>query len=394
MVDIYKDRKYISFGADGINPLGIIRSLGQMGIKTDVIRDRVSSHLASIDKSRYVNKVFYSDSNEESLKILLDNYSSEELKPVLFFTYEGNCSILDENYDSLKDYFIFYNAGIQGGLGELNKKDVQLRLAEKCGIRVPKYEIVNKGDLPKHVPYPVFTKTLTSTESGWKSDMFICHDEKELIDAYKSIHASSIMLEEYIDAPYEFDLKGFSINGGEQIYLTYQKIWNFKDSKHRWMMYFEPCKNEEIKLQLINLIRSANYSGIFDAEFLQKENGELVFLEVNWRTGMYNYNHTSAGVNLPFLWAKSTIDGRIDYDAITPTIAKYSAMDEMTFNDVCHSPKLIFQWIKAIHNADFVFYYHKKDLVPCFFAWLHFFKRRFTNSVQKINAFVKKNDRG
>lgn len=384
MKDIYKDRKYIIFGADGINPLGIVRSLGQEGIKTDIIRDKVSGHFASVNTSKYAGKVFFADSNEDAYKILTENYGNEELKPVLFFTYEGNSNFCDELYDELKDKYIFYNAGKKGALTRLNNKEIQCQLAKECGIRVPRYEIVHKGELPKHVPYPIITKTLTSTESGWKRDMIICQNEQELLQAYTEILADDIMIEEYISAPNEFDLKGFSINGGEQIYFTYQKTWHYKDLSKRGLMYFEPCNNEDIKAKLTAFIRKANYSGIFDAEFMQKENGDLVFLEINWRTGMFNYNHTAAGVNLPYLWAKSTIDGKIDYGSIKPILQSYVAFDEMSFADVLRHPSTLFQWLKAIKQADMLYYYHPDDKKPCRVAWKHFFERKVLRLITKI----------
>ena len=64
-------RKYIIFGGDGINPLGIVRSLGEVGIESDIIRFRESAHLATIETSKYVRNAYYGDTNEELLTILL-----------------------------------------------------------------------------------------------------------------------------------------------------------------------------------------------------------------------------------------------------------------------------------------------------------------------------------
>lgn len=221
--DNYRNRKYVIFGGDGINPLGVIRSLGQEGIKTDVIRLRDSAHLASVDTSMYTGKSYLVETSDDVLQTLLDHYGNEKQKTVLFFTDEGHSEICDNLYEQLKEKFIFYNAGKNGGVNHLNDKEVQCQLAQACGIRTPKYEVLKVGQLPTQVPYPVITKTLTSTEGRWKKDMIICHNEEELKTAYQEIEAERIMVEEYFDAPNEFDLKGFSINGGEQIYFTYQK---------------------------------------------------------------------------------------------------------------------------------------------------------------------------
>ncbi len=379
-----QNRKYIIFGGDGINPLGIVRSLGEVGIETDIIRFRESSHFATIETSKYVQKTYYGDTSDELLTILLTNYGNEKLKPVVFFTDEGNEACFDSHYNELKDKFICFNAGVENGINNLLNKEFQCQLAEQCGIIVPIYEVLETGVLPTKVPYPVITKTLTSNDGRCKKDMIICQNEEELKSAYSEIQAEQIMVEEYINGTNEVDLKGFSIRGGEQIYYTSLKKWNYKDTQHKWLMYFEPCHNEELKLKLSKLIRKANYSGIFDAEFMQDTNGDLVFLEVNWRTGMYNYNHTREGVNLPYLWAKSMIDDNIDEKKIIQSKVPYSAMDEISaFADVLRHPKLFIKWTKSVISADVLYYYNKKDIKPCLISWWHFLKRKFHNFFHK-----------
>ena len=384
MEQIEQNRKYIIFGGDGINPLGIVRSLGEIGIKTDIIRYVESEHFATVEKSKYVNKAYYGTTSEELLDILLENYGNESLKPVVFFTDERNEAFFDSQYNTLKEKFIFYNAGVENGINNLLRKDVQCELAEKCGIKVPRYEVLDTGVLPTTVPYPVITKTLTSNDGRWKKDMMICHNEDELKAAYKEIQAKQIMVEEFVEGTNEVDLKGFSIRGGEQIYFTALKKWKYKDQGHKWLMYFEPCRDDELKNKLTDLIRKANYSGIFDAEFIQAHNGDLVFLEVNWRTGMFNYNHSVEGVNLPFLWTKSTIDGRIDEKNILPSQEPYTTMDEIgTFADVLRHPNLFIKWLFALKKADILYYYNKRDQKPCSIAWGRFFKRKIRNAFCK-----------
>ncbi len=384
MEDNKQGRKYILFGGDGLNALGIVRSLGEIGIRTDIIRTKESPHIATIEKSRYVNKAYYGTTNEDLLNILLEKYDKEDLKPVVFFTDEWNEACFDSHYNKLKDKFICYNAGVENGINVLLNKDVQNRLAIECGFRIPIYEVLETGILPSKVPYPVITKTLTSIDGRWKQDMIICHNEDELKKAYLKIQAKQIMVEEYIEGTNEVVLKGFSIQGGKHNYFTFLKKWNYKDLKNKWLMYFEPCRDEELKTKLSNLIRKANYSGIFDAEFLQDNNGELVFLEVNWRTGMYNYNHTIEGINLPYLWAKSTIKGQIEEKTIILKQEPYTTMDEISaFSDVLRCPKLFFKWLKTIKKADMLYYYNKNDIRPCLTAWIRFGKRKVNNLLCK-----------
>lgn len=384
-MDNLHSHKFIIFGGDGINALGVVRCLGDMGINSYVIRLHPTEHIPPIETSKYVLRTWLAKTPEDVLSILLENFSNEAEKPILFFTDELHAEVFDRHYDELKDKFISYNAGHSGGLIKLLDKAYQCELAEECGIKVPKYEIVNKGDLPKNVPYPVITKTITSNEGRWKRDMIVCQTPEELQEAYKEIVADRLQIEEYIDSTNEVDLKGFSIRGGEQIFFTHLKRWHYKDPAKGHLMYFEPCKEKVFKAQISQLIQKANYSGIFDAEFIQDKKGDLYFLEVNWRTGMYNYNHTFEGVNLPYLWAKSTINGCINENEIKIKDINYTTLCELTsFGDALRHPKLIANWIQEMRNADVLYYYNKNDKYPCFVAWCKFFQRKVRNILRKV----------
>ena len=376
--------KFIIFGGDGINALGVVRSLGETGIKSYVIRLDPTKHIPPVDTSKYVIQTWLAQTPQEVLSILLSNFSNEKEKPILFFTDELHTEIYDKHYDELKDKFISYNAGQSGELIKLLNKAYQCELAHNCGIKVPQYEIVNKGALPTKVPYPIITKTITSNDGRWKQDMIICQTPAELQEAYKEIVADKLLIEEYIDSTNEVDLKGFSILGGEQIFFTHLKRWNYKDPSKGHLMYFEHCRDDEFKEKICNLIKRANYSGIFDAEFIQDKKGNLYFLEVNWRTGMYNYNHLHEGINLPYLWAKATLDGYIDKNAINVSTKKYTTLSELSsFGDTLRHPSRLLKWIKEMRQADVLYYYNKKDIKPCIVAWWRFIIRKIHNIVKR-----------
>lgn len=382
MADILK-HKYVIFGGDGINAIGVVRSLGEAGIKPYVIRLHPTEHIPPVETSKYVVKAWLAKTPQEVLDILMENFSDEKEKPILFFTDELHTEVFDAHYDELKDKFISYNAGRSGGLIQLLSKAYQCELARECGIKVPEFEVVEKGVMPTKLNYPVITKTLTSNEGRWKRDMIICDTPEKLQEAYKEIVADRLLIEEYIDSTNEVDLKGFSISGGEQIYFTHLKRWHFKEPSMGHLMYFEPCKDEELKEKIRQLIRRANYSGIFDAEFIQDKQGNIYFLEVNWRTGMYNYNHTHEGINLPYLWAKSMLDNHIDEQTIQVKQKKYTTLCELTsFGDTLRHPSHFFAWLKEMKRADVLYYYNKHDLRPCVVAWSRFLMRKCRHILQ------------
>ena len=96
---------------------------------------------------------------------------------------------IEKIYISLENKFFFFNAGRQGKINELLNKQVQCRLAEECGLAIPRQEVVDTGVLPKTLKYPVLTKTLKSTMGRWKEDYYICEDEEQLLTAYQSIQS-------------------------------------------------------------------------------------------------------------------------------------------------------------------------------------------------------------
>lgn len=383
-IEEVKKHKFIVIGGDAVNALGIIRSLGEVGIKTHVLGEWEHNHRAALSKSRYVESVDVAQGNDEIYRVLLEKYGNEVYKPFVFFTWEGHETFCDQHYDELSKHFYVYNAGSQGALNQLLSKTFQCELASSCGIRVPQYKVVPKCTLKHGIKYPIITKTVSSFIPSWKSDMIVCYDEQELQNAYEKIEADSVIIEEFIEGVCEVDLKGFSINNGQDIFFTHLKIWKKKEDKIN-LMHFEPCKDEEFKKRLAQLIQKASYNGIFDAEFIQDKEGNIFFLEVNWRTGMYNYNHTLEGVNLPYLWAKSTIEGHIDTSAIIVKPIKYIAFDEISsFADCLRHPKLLLYWWRQYRSADVLYFSNKLDPKPTRVFWRNMLRRKFAKLLKKL----------
>ena len=69
----------------------------------------------------------------------------------------------------------------------------------ECGLQIPKEELLEVGQMPKTLKYPVFTKAATSAKGGgWKDQAHICNNEDELRKAYTQIHADNILVQEFI----------------------------------------------------------------------------------------------------------------------------------------------------------------------------------------------------
>lgn len=208
---------FIIISGDTGNALGVVRSLGEAGIKPVLIYFVEETHLPTLIKSRYLSVVHKVYSYDEGIELLLEKYKGYDPKPFVYTCDDSIESVIDSRFDELKDSFFFFNAGEQGRINHLMNKKVICDIAESCGFRVPKNEVVKKGDMPKTLSYPIITKTLMSIMGAWKADSYICQNEDELRDAYGKIEATDLILEEFIDKKNELALEGFSVNGGNDV---------------------------------------------------------------------------------------------------------------------------------------------------------------------------------
>ena len=67
-------QKVLVVGDDGINSLGIIRSLGEVGIKSDAIITSSNNKRVHLLKSRYLGRGYVIPKNEEDLLDALLDY--------------------------------------------------------------------------------------------------------------------------------------------------------------------------------------------------------------------------------------------------------------------------------------------------------------------------------
>ena len=132
---MYKDHLVIVFAIDHYNPLGVIRSLGQNGIRPIYIAIRHRVELGV--KSKYVSKVYQVDSVEEGYQVLMDQYGEAYKtgkKPFVLFSDDKSVGYFDLHYDEVKNRFICFNAmHTQGRIMEFMDKKNILDLAKKHG---------------------------------------------------------------------------------------------------------------------------------------------------------------------------------------------------------------------------------------------------------------------
>lgn len=373
------NNEFIVFCTDHYNPLGMIRSLGEKGIEPIVVL--INYRRGLISKCKYIKKLHKVDAIEEGYQLILSQYGSYmEKKPYLLTADDKITSYLDHHFDELKDKFVFFNAGERDRISYYMNKFHINQLAEKHGLKVLNSVVVDKGDVPSDLEYPVITKSIASTVGGWKDDVFICKSPEELKEAFNKIKSPQVLLQKYIVKKNELCLDGFSVNGGSDVFISIASNYTYiLPGAYSNAMILKNFKDQDLKQRIDAMFAEIGFEGIFSMEFLIDENDQLYFCEINFRNSTWSYASTSVGMNLPFLWAQSMHNKGI-INGIYREIPKgYTAIVE--FEDykvrVKSGEMNVIKWLKELLHADCVFYYNKKDMLPFFSVFTGKIRRLF-----------------
>ena len=366
---------HIVLCGDNLNALSIVRSLGEVGIKPIVILLK-GNPIQLVAKSRYVGKMHTSSSFDESLDVLR-SYSDTVCKPFVYTSDDDHQSLLDQHYDELKDGFYFFNAGQQGRVTYFMDKDKICDAAKECGFTIANGEVLQRGELPKSLKYPVITKTLNPCDSGWKRDVGIYNSAEELAEAYPQMISKSLLVQEYIEKKNELSMQGFSVDGGAIVYLPFKRqYFRFTKTTYGSYCYYRTYDDDDLRQRITNLIRLVGFSGNFEIEFIEKHDSSLVFLEINFRHALSNYASTVGGINLPYEWAKATLSHSVE--GLKPTKEYFTALFESKdYASFVQTGKMsLFHWLKDFFAADSYYLWNRRDMRPVLSFYVGKIKRK------------------
>ena len=364
-----KRHLHIVLCGDNINAVSILRSLGEVGLRPTVIMVD-EGHVPLVSKCRYVGKLIQTKSFDESLQQLLI-LSDPQCPPFVYTSDDNHQSLIDLHYDELKQGFYFFNAGEAGRVTHFMDKNNICLAAKECGFTIAESEVLKPGQLPQHIHYPVITKTLNPYEDGWKRDVGIYHDPESLAKAYTQMVSKTLLVQEYIVKKNELSMQGFSIDAGRIVYLPFKRqYFRFTDSAYGSYCYYKTYQDDDLYNKIVALLRMIRFSGNFEIEFLEKQDGSLVFLEINFRHALSNYASTIGGINLPYEWAKATLLHSVD--GLHPTKDYFTAINEFKdFNTFVKSGKIgLLPWLKDLVTADSYYLWNKHDPKPLFSFYL------------------------
>lgn len=358
------NQSVVVFATEHYNTLGLIRSLGEAGIRPDYIAVRGKAKVAS--NSKYINKLYDSKSIEEGYEILLQQYGKEANKPIVLCMEDKVLGIMDEHYDEIKDKFIMFSSGQKGRTLEYMNKYKILELAKKHGLHTLDTIVVNRGEIPEGLMYPVITKSISPTVGGWKSDVHICENETELREAYDHVLSPQVVIQRYIEKKNEYCLDGISFNKGTSVFISIESTYNYLiKGYYSPYMTVKPFVNQEMQKALNHMFAEIGFEGIYSIEFLIDQNDRYFFSEINFRHSTWGYASTVAGMNLPELWIEGMLKGKLP-DHAKKEFKPFTAMVEPIDYQkrVVERNMDVKRWVADVLGCKCLFYYNKNDLEP------------------------------
>lgn len=299
--------KAVIIGDSTHNTLSIVRSLGAEKIPF-ILLLKSDDDYCNVLRSKYVRRnEVHVIKNTKECGNLLDKIIEVD-KPFLICTFDEAAEWVDEHEESLSQKFVTPCRGKH--IGNLFNKDEQCKLAQECGLTVPKTIIFDREDAYPltDADYPVILKPLYST-GGEKSDIHICRNAD---DFKKALAASSdcctFVIQEFIEKEYELDCIGVVTENDILISGAVQKIRHYPHLIGAGAYgFFRPMSELDVNSSgLTKFLKRSNYHGPFSVEFVHAA-GKNYFMEVNFRNEGLAQVSTAAGANLHALYVNDAM---------------------------------------------------------------------------------------
>ena len=365
-----KQSKVIIIGGNHHNTLGLIRSIGEKGLPVYLFLEHQDNlDTCNLRFSKYITRMYHLKGENEILSLLKRDFWEEEDRPVILCASDASICLLDEHYDTLKDKFVFFNAGIQGRISHFMNKANMFSAAEEAGFVTIKTWYLCKGDsIPSDITFPCFSKARNSALDG-KYSIGINYSIDDLQEKLKC--GRNLLVQEYIEKDFEININGFSYNHGESVLIdaVCRKIRDYTDRQSQYEVLENKSLHPLVDYHAIRkLVRIIGYEGLFSVEMMIK-NGVFYFLEINLRNDAMGYLYTSAGYNYPYLWYRYGID-QLDGGALElPKLNKpIYIMQWSDFSDVFHKRLSLSHWLKDLSRTRAFFVLNLRDPKPFLFV--------------------------
>lgn len=350
------------------NSLGIIRSLGEKDIPVIYIN---LSNGGYGESSKYTFKTYRTPEEETAIvETLLKVIDENKGKPVIFTACDKAAFAIDNSYEVLKNKC--YLPNLKGRVAEYMNKENMCKAAEEAGFVIPETQTICVDESFKEkvidFGFPCILKPVLSVE-GKKADIQICHNEKDLNNAYKLFSESEenysrLLIQRFVHGEkiemFAFD--GCKISNKKvDVYGQLEKSREYP--MKRGSTSYAIIKKEITEFDVAVLdkfLDLVGYEGLFDLDIL-KIDSVPYFIEINFRNGAMSYAFTKAGFNIPYVWYNVVLGKDVDEPEIRETVLMCERDDLNHVIDKNISP---FKWISDMRKTDAFMLYNRKDPQP------------------------------
>lgn len=368
------------------NILGVIRSLGEKGVRSNVIIETLENR-PYVVYSKYIKEKWIVRNEQAVFETLLQEAKRYTEKPVVIACADNLSSLLDLHHDELSKYYLLPGAKEQGRITRLMDKEVMSELACKVGFLVPQSIATDTTtDEEIDIPKPWIIKPLVS-KNGCKADIQRIYSDEEWKE-YKSKHLTRAQVQQLIDKDFEYQLIGLSLDSGKEVIIpgvshvirpqanTNTGFLRYEPLSESYLVMVETCKK---------FLLETGYSGLFSMEFLRGKDGKDYFMEINFRNDGNSICVTVAGVNLPYIWYQSHMSlSRIENISVDKTV--YVMPEFADLGLVAHHELGFCEWLRDVRRTDRFMEYDKNDKRPFWQLVGEFISR----GSKKIEGKVKK----
>lgn len=358
-------KKVIVIGGNHHNTLAILRSLGEKGVKSNLI-------VITGDKkpftsySKYINKCIVLRSYD-GIKKAMYCLKEGDILPIVIACSDKVSSYLDENSNELRESFLIPGSETQGRITYLMDKDTMANLAVDCGLNIPKSWVIETQNYDADLfDYPCIVKPLASI-AGSKSDIFISTSKEELSKNIARVKCRKVQIQKLIEKDFEYQLIGCSLNGGDTIIIPGASvILRQPENTNTGFLKYIPKRNFLFDEELCRrFLKATQYSGLFSLEFLRGKDGLDYFMEINFRNDGNSICVTASGMNLPYIWYLYNCGLPYREELCYDMMKEVLVMPEFDdFINVKERKIGIVHWLKDVWRTDRFMEFSKHDQRP------------------------------
>lgn len=377
---MYKGKYAIVIGGAHFNSLGVVRSLGESGIKSVFIN---MDEWGFAESSKYTFDTFHINKASEIIPTVTSIIKKYGGKPAIYPTGDDSANEIDVNYDFLKE--IAFCPNCEGNLDYYIKKDVMCKIAKESGFIVPETKLLVVDEKFKSelelLPVPFILKPVNNF-CGSKGDISICKNKSEIEDIVKNFSSyKTVLVQEYVEGKENLAVGycGCKTHGCKaEVYGQLEKIREYPVDRGSTSYAVIKDKIDFLDIDALDrFLNATKFSGIFDLD-LKIVDGVPYFIEINFRNGANTYAFVKSGFRIHKVWYDQQSGVEIQPSDIKETKLICEGLD---LSHVFDGNINFTTWLKNYLTADAHMIVNKKDMKPFFYQYKllkPFFEAKFS----------------